>query len=694
VVCISPDYSASSIHADLFIPVNVGSDAALGLGMAHVIIEEGLCNEGFIREQTDMPLLVRSDDQHFLRQSDLVRGGADDVFYYHDETSGELREASQRSLALEGARPALEGRFEVDALSGKLEVRTVFSLLRDQVASYTPEETERITGTPAGQIRALAREMASAKAATLITQSNFSKFYHGVEMERAQILVFTLCGQFGKKGSGVNGFPAMNLAGMTSAIVGSGATSPQNASLLMAARSAPAYLKAKLSGATDEMFIYEQVREEYKNGNFLSGALFMLDHGGLEALYGDANRWDPHMKRPFSEYLEEAVEQGWQLRPAKHRPRIFFEAGGNIMRRTRGYDRLHAGLLEGLDLLVTLDFRMSATALVSDYVLPAASWYEKNDITWATPIAPFAHPTTRAVAPHAEARSDWAFHCDLLETIQRRAKERGISEFVDRKGERRRLDRVYDAFTFQGRYTADGEEDFLRDILEMTTNLGDVTWDELKEKGFARYTSLGMDFVSIGNATDIEPDETITANTWHTEKKQPWPTLTRRMQFYIDHPFYLELGEALPVHKDAPKIGGDLPLMMTGQHARHSIHASWRDSETLLRLQRGEPVVVMSRADAEARGLPDGVHARVWNELGSVEALVKISDSTRPGQLTINHAWEPFQFKGHASHQVLIGSPINPITLAGGYYHLQPTFLYGEAGTNDRATRVEVEALG
>jgi len=694
VVCISPDYSASAVHADLFLPINVGTDAALALGMAQVIIEEQLYAADFLREQSDMPLLVRSDTQRFLRQADLEQGGADDAFYFHDAATGELRQADKRTLALAGAAPALEGSWRINTLEGEVEVRPVFELLRKQVAGYTPEAVERITGTPAKQVQALARHMASAKAATLITQSNFGKFYHGVSMERAQILVFTLCGQFGKKGSGVNGFPAMNLAGMDSAIIGGGSTSPQTGALLLAARNGPAYLKAKLQGLTDEMFIYEMVREEYRKGSFLPSSLFFMEHGGLEDLYGGANRWDPHLKRPFAEYLKEAVDKGWQLQPSPVKPRILFEVGGNLLRRVRGYDRMQSSLIENLKLLITLDWRMSSTALYSDYVFPAASWYEKNDITWATPIAPFAHPTTRAVMPLGESKSDWAFHCLLLKAIQERAKERGIERFTDRSGETRRLDRVYDELTFGGRYPADGEEDFLRDILEMTTNLGDVSWEELKEKGFARYTGVGMDFVSIGNATDFAPNETITANTWHTNKKMPWPTLTRRMQFYIDHPFYLELGEALPVHKDSPAVGGDLPLQMTGQHARHSIHASWRDSKILLRLQRGEPVVLMSRSDAESRGLADGGRARVWNELGTLEARVKTSDAVRPGQLVVNHAWEPFQFKGRTSHQALIGSPINPITLAGGYFHLQPTFLFGEPGTNDRGTRVEVERIG
>jgi anaerobic selenocysteine-containing dehydrogenase len=133
---------------------------------------------------------------------------------------------------------------------------------------------------------------------------------------------------------------------------------------------------------------------------------------------------------------------------------------------------------------------------------------------------------------------------------------------------------------------------------------------------------------------------------------------------------------------------------MTGQHARHSIHASWRDTGSLLHLQRGGPVIAMSRADARTRGLADGERARVHNELGAFEAQVKVSDSLRPGQLCVNHGWEPYHFAGRSSHQALIGSPINPVTLAGGYFHLQPTPLYGEPGTNDRETRVEVERIG
>ena len=113
-----------------------------------------------------------------------------------------------------------------------------------------------------------------------------------------------------------------------------------------------------------------------------------------------------------------------------------------------------------------------------------------------------------------------------------------------------------------------------------------------------------------------------------------------------------------------------------------------------MRLQRGgEPLIWISETDADERGLDDGDQARIFNQIGSFQAQAKISPSLRPGQLVVNHAWEPHQFKNRSSHQSVIASPLNPIALAGGYFHLQPTPLFGEPGGTDRGTRVEVERI-
>jgi nitrate reductase alpha subunit len=245
-----------------------------------------------------------------------------------------------------------------------------------------------------------------------------------------------------------------------------------------------------------------------------------------------------------------------------------------------------------------------------------------------------------------------------------------------------------------GRFTESNVEEFLDEMLSITTNVGGVGWQEISEKGYAPYTGVGMSVSQIGHATDFEPGETLTPNTWQIDKKQPWPTHTRRMQFYIDHDLFLELGEELPVHKDNPPLGGNYPLQMTGGHSRWSIHASWRDEKHLLRLQRGEPILMMGPNDSRERGIRDGESARVYNDVGSFEVRVKISPALRPGQVVVYHAWEPYQFRKGRSHQVLIPSPLNPIHLAGGYFQLQPSLLMGSPGCSDRGTRVDVERIG
>ena len=69
-----------------------------------------------------------------------------------------------------------------------------------------------------------------------------------------------------------------------------------------------------------------------------------------------------------------------------------------------------------LDLLVTLDFRMSTTCLYSDIVLPTASWYEKNDLN-TSDMHPFIHPLSAAVDPVWQARSDWEIYKGFAKTF-------------------------------------------------------------------------------------------------------------------------------------------------------------------------------------------------------------------------------------------------------------------------------------
>ncbi len=71
-----------------------------------------------------------------------------------------------------------------------------------------------------------------------------------------------------------------------------------------------------------------------------------------------------------------------------------------------------------LDLLITLDFRMSTTCLYSDVVLPTATWYEKDDLN-TSDMHPFIHPLSEAVNPAWESRSDWEIYKGIAKAFSK-----------------------------------------------------------------------------------------------------------------------------------------------------------------------------------------------------------------------------------------------------------------------------------
>lgn len=690
IVVISPDFNATSVHADLWVPIQPGTDAALALSIAQVILQEGLHNQAFVREQTDLPLLVRDDTKKLLREKDLKKGGSEELFYVFDEASKSVKPAPSGTLALGDLRPALAGSYDVETVEGKIKVRPVLEVLKGRLSErYTPEKAAAITGVAADTIRRLAHDIAKAKAVANVTSSNFGKYYHGNLIERSQILVFALCGHMGKKGSGYSAFPFLANDGFDAFVMMKHAGKPGK--LRLQAELLGDVLPLKIKGYTDEMITYEVVRRFYRDNLQTSGVLFWNVHGGLVDLAEDARKWDPFLKREVKAYLQESLEKKWQFvsPPPGQPPRVIFEIGGNILRRLRGYPQLLKTLFPKLKAFVTLDSRMSSTALYSDYVLPVTAWYERTEHKWVTPLMPYIHAGTK-VAGFQEAKSDWEITALLAKKLQERAKAKGGVAFKDKSGKERKLDSIYDDFSFGGTYGEGDEDKVAGDLLKLSTNLEGVEWETLKKKGYARYTAIGESASSIGNACDIRPNETISPFTWHVEKKMVYPTVTRRIQFYIDHELYLELGEELPVHKDPPKAGGNYPLILSGGHARWSIHASWRDDALMLRQQRGRPLVYLNPADASARKIADGDEVEVKNDIDSFRIHAKIVPSVRPGEVILYHAWENHQFKGKKGFQNLIPSPMNPVELAGGQYHLRPMLICLQPGQSDRDTRVEI----
>jgi DMSO reductase family type II enzyme molybdopterin subunit len=709
VVSIAPDYNASSIHADLYVPIEQGTDAALALAMCKIIIDEGKVNEDFVREQTDLALLIRADDNRFLRESDLEEGGSEEQLYFLDERSDEIRKAPRGTLDLDGAVPSLERETEVAlADGGTVSVRPAFQHLRETLAEYTPERVAGITGVRPNMIRNLARKVTEAKRVNILQGFSVCKYYHGDLMERAMALILALTGNFGRKGTGMRGWNSAQL-------VASGLlkTRPGLEGFIQFARNARKVEKRLLDEdptLSEEMIAIETEREEVRGGTVATDipatplmvppAFYWYNHAGYKDVWNNPDWNDPEMVRNFGEYMTEAVDRGWWdglVRPAPDKPpRVYLGVAGSTLRRTRGgFKQLLHELWPKLKLIVTCEIRMSTTAYFSDIVLPAAAFYEKVDFRFATAHTNFLTFTDKAVEPVGESKPEWEIFALFAAKLEERAKARGILQYKDDGDRKYDLSDLYEIFTMHGAIRErDGEklaEEMVKDTVRVGALPEKTDLKEVRKQGVIRFTGLGADAVGLGLATDIKPDETIAPLRWHTERKIPYPTFARRIQFYIDHDWFLEAGEELPVHKPNPRMGGDYPLTMNSGHQRWSIHSINVVNETLLRTHRGHPLVIMSPKDAEERGIADGDEVRIFNDFEEFHIRTKISSATRPGTVIVYHAWEPYQYRNWKPYDNVVPGMIKWLHLAGGYGHLSYWRWNWVQQQIDRAIPVEVE---
>jgi DMSO reductase family type II enzyme molybdopterin subunit len=656
VISIAPDYSPSAVHASLWVNPRPGSDAALALGAARAILERGAIDAAYLREQTDLPFLVRDDTRRFLRQTDLEKGGREDGFYVYDLRSKQVVEAPgtpgrwSDSLDLGDLEPALDGSYEVKTRDGALRVRPVMELLRERLQSYTHDYVHSVTGVGPGLQEALAEQLATSPRTLIYATWGSNKSYHADLLHRSLILLSALRGWHGRPGAGVRFAAWLPFEGSNALM---GARPPWlMRQLLRFYTPPPRSIENAIAAASRDVLTWTPSH------------LFLYLHGGLDEVWDEAPSPDPTLPRPARSYMQQALERGWvAARPARDKPpRVLFTSGVNPLRRWPLPQVVEKVLWPKLDLIVALDFRLSSTGMKADLLLPAAGYYEKRGIKYAVALAPYVVVGDRAVSPRGEAMAEWEVMAWLARKIQGRARERGLD------GE---LGRFYEKFSEDGHYGPDDAEKVLDVILRGSSSTGGLGWQEMRRRGAVAVRSVGGWSTTSGVGSEIDPAGTLTPSRIHVEEKHAWPTLTGRQQFYLDHPWFLESDEAVPRWKPLPASSGDHPIRLTGGHTRWSIHAIWRAHPELLRLQRGGPSLWMSVEDARERGVEDGDEVRVWNAHGSFRVGVKVAPSVAPREAILYHAWEPYQYPGWKGEMEVVSSPYKPLHLVGDYGHLR-----------------------
>ncbi|MFQ5472413.1 MAG: molybdopterin-dependent oxidoreductase, partial [Dehalococcoidia bacterium] len=713
VISVAPDFNPSAIHSDEFVPVKPGSDAALALGMCKVIVDEGIFDAAFVREQTDLPLLVRSDSHHYLRASDLTDDGEDDRFYVWDRTTAALAQAPRGTLNLGDLAPALEGAYSVTLKSGsRVNVSPVFERLKERLKAYTPEQASASCGVNPDTIRALARKVVS-KRTLFNTGFNVSKYYHGDLMERSMCLLLALTGNWGKKGTGIRtwGVPGGSGAVISTAKTGPGEENSQRLMTMLQALTDA--MKARDPDITDEITMMDLASPGPKLspasdqvlasggavGRTVPTFFMWYHHFGFREAWNTSEWGDPAMTKPFDEYAQEAFDKEWwrgvDLPSEKEPPRVWLEFS-NTLRRSRGGQRIYLdNLWPQLKLIATFDVRMSATAYFSDIVLPAAGQHEKQKGVLCLDPGWFVLDDKVVEPPSDEIKDEWQALLALSKKLEERGKARGCLEYTDRAGNKFQLENLYNRLSADGAFLDSDAwaDDAIRDCALVGELPEGTTLESMREGGPVRIQKSGIDPISLGMATEIKSDETFTCWTDHIEKKRPYPTLTRRAQFYIDHDWFLEAGEELPIHKEPPKMGGDYPFKVTSGHTRWSNWSVNIANKMMLNTHRGRPHMVMNTTDAAKKGIEDNEEVRVHNDYGANTIPVKLSPTVQPGQLIIYNGWDLYQFRNWKGPNEFEPGMVKWLHLAGGYGHLRYYFGNWTPVPSDRATRVDVSKI-
>jgi nitrate reductase alpha subunit len=273
VVVVTVEYSATAKFGDEVVVIRPGTDPALALGLAQVIIAEKRYDEAFVKRFTDLPRLVRMDSaapllardvfpghreaelsnwtrvlkpgeaagptpaQNGMQIPEALRGEFAD-FVVWDARAGRPAAVSHDQLgdrfAATGIDPALEGAFEVTLADGtRVQARPVFDLTRQYLdQTLTPDAVSRITWAPREAIVSLARDVARHAGKTLFAVGmGPNQFFNNDLKDRAIFLVAALTGSIGRHGGNVGSYAGNYRTTLLSGVPRFGAEDPFNPQL-------------------------------------------------------------------------------------------------------------------------------------------------------------------------------------------------------------------------------------------------------------------------------------------------------------------------------------------------------------------------------------------------------------------------------------------------------------------------------
>lgn len=207
LMVVDPRPTALATQAQSWLRVRPGTDAALALGLIHLLIENKTFDLAFVRDWTNASLLVRSDNGRLLRQCDLQPGSSDENYMvWNSRLSAAVPYDVTHTAASQGAEHfALRGEYMVDtsargSASEFIRCIPVFELLAQDCANYSPEHVAQITGVKASEVRSAAALLASCSRVAYHAWSGVAQHTNATQTERAIATLYALLGCFDQEG--------------------------------------------------------------------------------------------------------------------------------------------------------------------------------------------------------------------------------------------------------------------------------------------------------------------------------------------------------------------------------------------------------------------------------------------------------------------------------------------------------------
>lgn len=205
LIVVDPRHVGLASKADLWLRVRPGTDGALALGLANVMLEHGWYDRDFIRQWSNGPHLVRADTGRLLTERDLDANGDVRCLFAWDSAAARLVSYDTTAGRYEGndADLALEGEYRIVTTQGEVICHPAFELYRRLCKRYSPETIEAICWIPGARVEEAARLIWQARPVSYYAWSGHEQHANVTQTARAMSLLYALTGSFDRPGGNV-----------------------------------------------------------------------------------------------------------------------------------------------------------------------------------------------------------------------------------------------------------------------------------------------------------------------------------------------------------------------------------------------------------------------------------------------------------------------------------------------------------